>query len=428
MIISNRIITGHSIRPSKNKYQMKYFFLFVAAILTLTCNGQADSAFFKRIAADTGRMRMNLDAIYNRPFLQMGKAPVSVGGYLEANTSYFGTDGVTEGLSFQLPRLTVFMASPIKRRIKFLTEIEFEEGGREINIEFASMDIEFHPLLNLRGGIVMNPIGSFNQNHDGPRWEFISRPISSTTIIPSTWSNVGFGMYGKYARNQLIWAYEAYLTNGFDDQIINNAENRTWLPASKGNTERFEESFNGVPLVTVKTAMRHRKVGELGVSWMGGVYNKFMVEGVEIDKQRRVDLVAIDFNTTLPKINTYFNGEWVWAMVDVPGSYVQNFGSRQQGGFLDIVQPVLRRSMLGWENATLNVAFRTEYTDYNVGAFRETGENIFDHIFAIVPGISFRPSQQTVIRFNYRYHWEKDILGNDPSRTAGFQFGFSTYF
>ena len=51
------------------------------------------------------------------------------------------------------------------RKIKFLSEIEFEEGGEEVAIEFAALDISMHPLLNLRGGIVMNPIGAFNQNH-----------------------------------------------------------------------------------------------------------------------------------------------------------------------------------------------------------------------------------------------------------------------
>jgi hypothetical protein len=115
-------------------------------------------------------------------------------------------------------------------------------------------------------------------------------------------------------------------------------------------------------------------------------------------------------------------------MIDIPPTYSQQFGNKQQGGFLDIVQPVLRRKMLGWENSVLNIVFRTEYTDYNVGTFNETGGNIYDHVFAIAPGISFRPSQQTVIRANYRYHWQRDLLGNPASRTAGFQFGFSTYF
>lgn len=407
---------------------MKKVTFIIPLLMVLNLSAQTDTTFLKRVKTDTSNMKMNMDAVYNRPFLQMGKLPVSVGGYLEAHSSYFSTDGVSEGLSFQIPRMTIFLSSTIKKRIKFLSEIEFEEGGKEIAIEFASMDIEFHPLLNLRGGIIMNPIGGFNQNHDGPKWEFISRPISSTTIIPSTWSNVGFGIFGKYARNNWIWAYEAYLTNGFDDKIIANNQNRTWLPASKDNPDRFEESFNGVPLVTAKTAIRHRKIGELGFSWMGGVYNKFNIDGVVIDKKRRVDLFSIDFNTTIPKIKTYINAEWVWAMIDVPVNSGPQYGNKQKGGFIDIVQPVIKRKMLGWENSTLNVAMRLEYSDYNMGTFVSTGENTYDHITAVVPGISFRPSSQTVIRANYRYHWERDLFGNPATRTAGIQFGFSTYF
>jgi len=407
---------------------MKIIQLLLLTIITVSATAQSDTSLIKRIPPDSSKLNMNMDAVYNRPFLQVGKVPVSLGGYVEANSSYFQTDGITEGLSFQLPRLTIFVASSIKNRIKFLSEIELEEGGREINIEFASMDIQLHPLLNLRGGVIMNPIGSFNQNHDGPKWEFISRPISATTIIPSTWSNVGFGLFGKYARNNLVWAYEFYLTNGFDDKIISNSQNKTWLAASKLNSERFEESFNGVPLVTAKTAFRHRKIGEIGFSWMGGVYNKFQEDGLELDSRRRVDLFAIDFNTTIPKIKTYINAEWVWASINVPETYTQQYGNKQQGGFIDIVQPIIKRTMFGWENSTINLAFRTEYADYNIGTFTETGGNIYDHIFAIVPGISFRPSPQTVIRANYRYHWERDLLGNPAARTAGFQLGFSSYF
>lgn len=389
---------------------------------------QKDSSLFKRIMPDTGRMNLNMDAVHNRPFLQVGKLPATIGGYLEANTAYFSENGITEGLSFQLPRLTLFVASSIRDRIKFLTEIELEEGGKEINIEFASVDVEFHPLLNIRGGIIMNPIGSFNQNHDGPKWEFISRPISSTTIIPSTWSNAGFGLFGKYAKYNWVWAYEAYMTNGFDDRIINNSENRTWMPASKENAERFEESFNGIPLITLKTAIRHRSIGEIGLSWMGGVYNKFREDGIDLDKKRRVDFLAIDFNSVIPEIHTYLNMEWVWAFIDVPSTFSEQFGKRQRGGFVDIVQPLIKRRMLGWDNAVLNFAIRGEYVDYNVGTFSSTGGNIYDQLTAIAPAISFRTSSQTVFRANYRYEWRRDLLGNPASRIAGFQVGLATYF
>jgi hypothetical protein len=83
---------------------------------------------------------------------------------------------------------------------------------------------------------------------------------------------------------------------------------------------------------------------------------------------------------------------------------------------------------MGWDAAVLNFAVRGEYADYNVGKFNDTGSNIFDHITAVVPAISFRPSSQTVFRINYRYEWRRDILGNPASKTAGFQAGLSTYF
>ncbi|WP_276370873.1 hypothetical protein [Chryseolinea sp. H1M3-3] len=389
---------------------------------------QIDTTLLRRAAPDTSRMQLNMDAVYNRPFLSFGKLPVALGGYVEANWQHLGTNGVSEGHQFQMRRLTLFVASTIYRRIKFLSEIEFEDGTKEINIEFASIDIEFHPLFNLRGGVVMNPIGAFNQNHDGPKWEFVDRPVSATQMLPATWSNVGFGLYGKLYRKDWVYAYEAYLTNGFDDKIISNGENKTFLPASKANPDRFEESFNGVPLITAKTAIRYKKVGELGISYMGGVYNKFKEDGLVFDKKRRLHVFAVDFNTTVPFTKTWINTEWAWVNVDIPETYSQQFGNKQRGGFVDFVQPVIKKDILGFERSMINAVFRVEYVDWNNGKFNETGTTIRDDFFSVVPGVSWRPTSQTVLRLNYRYNWQSDIFGNPAEKTAGFQFGFSSYF
>jgi hypothetical protein len=369
-----------------------------------------------------------MDAVYNRPFLSYGKLPVSVGGYLEANWQHIGTDGISEGHQFQMRRMTLFVASTISKKIKFLSEIEFEEGGKEIAIEFASLDVEFHPLLNLRGGIIMNPIGAFNQNHDGPKWEFTDRPISATQMLPATWSNAGFGLFGKTYKNDWMFGYELYLSGSFDDAIIDNEESKTFLPASKENEERFEESASGTPLTTSKVAIRHKNFGEIGLSYMGGIYNTFQDDGIVLDEKRRLNVFAIDYNTTLPKTNTFITGEWAWIFVDVPETYTQQYGNKQYGGFLDVVQPILKRKMFGWDNATLNLACRLEFVDWNVGTFNETGENIGDELWSIMPAISFRPTPQTVFRLNYRIQREIDILNNDPSKTSGFSFGISSYF
>jgi hypothetical protein len=389
---------------------------------------QIDPELLRDPARDTSRRQLNMDAVYSRPFVQVGKLPVALGGYVEANYQYLGENGISEGHQFQMRRLSLFVSSSIAKRIKFLSEIEFEDGTKEINIEFASVDFEFAPLLNFRGGVVLNPIGSFNQNHDGPKWEFIDRPFSSTQMLPATWSNVGFGVYGKKYTKDWVYGYEAYLTNGFDASIISNNQNKTFLPAAKENPERFEESFNGSPLLTGKIAVRNNKIGELGLSYMGGVYNKFKDDGLTLDRKRRVDVFAIDFNSTVPGSNTYINGEWAWVKVNVPPTYTEQFGRKQQGGFVDLVQPVLKRSIFGFENSVVNVAVRLEYVDWNKGRFISTADKIADDLWSVVPAISWRPGSQTVLRLNYRINRQKDILGNPPVRSGGVQFGFSTYF
>lgn len=406
----------------------KYLILLFYVIFVTELFAQIDPSLLRRTANDTTGLKMNMDAVYNRPFIKVGKLPVALGGYAEANYQYLQKDGITEGHQFQMRRLTLFISSSLAKRIKFLSEIEFEDGAKEINIEFASIDIELSPLLNLRGGIVMNPIGAFNQNHDGPKWEFVDRPLSDTQLLPATFSNVGFGLFGKKFDKDWVLAYETYLTNGFDDRIISNTENKTFLPATKLNNNRFEESFNGIPLFTGKLAVRNRRVGEIGLSYMRGVYNKFKEDGLILDKKRRVNIIAVDFNTKIPKLNTIINAEWAWIHVDVPATFTEQFGQKQQGGFMDLVQPVLSKPMFGFEKAVLNMAVRFEYVDWNKGVFKSTSATIAEDIFSIVPAISWRPTSQTVFRLNYRYNWQKDILGNPPARLAGFQFGFATYF
>jgi len=43
-------------------------------------------------------------------------------------------------------------------------------------------------------------------------------------------------------------------------------------------------------------------------------------------------------------------------------------------------------------------------------------------------GLNFRPVPNTVIKANYRRHWTVDAIGNPTIHTAGFQFGFASYF
>lgn len=378
-------------------------------------------------AQDTTEIRTPAqDAIYNRPFiLEVNKFSTSIGGYFEGNSNYFSEDGVTEGLSFELRRFNIFLYSSLGPGIKFLSELEFEHGTEEIALETALLDFQFSPQFALRGGIILVPLGMFNQNHDSPRWDIIDRPLVSTKIIPSTLSEVGFGVYGRIPLGgYLSLTYSSYLTNGLRDGVILNSEGKTFIPSGK-HKEAFGEDNNGLPAYSGRIALQH-SLGELGLSFYRGVYNSFRIEGVEVDKKRNLSIGALDFSANI--FDFTLLGEAAYSIIEVPENISEIYGDKQLGAFVDVIYPLFKGQVFLFNDAVLNSIVRLEYVDFNIGNFTVTNQNIRDDITALVFGFSFRPVPNTIIKANYRRHWTVDAVGNPAIHTAGFQFGFASYF
>lgn len=374
------------------------------------------------VAPDTALAQ---EGIYNRPFIaSLGRT--AVGGYLEGNTNYFKQDGLGDGFTMEMRRFNIFLFSSISSRIRFISELEFEDGAEEINLETALVDVRINPALSIRAGILLPPIGFFNQNHDGPKWDFVDRPLVSTEIIPSTLSEVGFGVFGKFFPGRLTVSYDLYLTNGLQDGVVVNEQGRTHIPSGKSN-DQFTEDNNGSPAVSGRLGVRLPGLGEVGGSFYTALYNQFKIEGDRVDESRRVSILALDARTTQPWGEV--RAELALADVDVPSSLQEVFGDRQWGGHVDVTIPVWRPQLRGYSRpSTLEVGLRIERLDMNVGSFSSTGGNIFDDVTAIVPTVAFRPTEGTVFRANYRREWHRDLLGNPASVRAGYQFGLATYF
>jgi hypothetical protein len=367
---------------------------------------------------------MAQEGIFDRPFIG-SMASTSLGGYVEGNTNYFVEDGISEGFSMELRRFNVFLFSQISPRVRFLSELEFEHGTEEIALETALVDFQVRPSLVLRAGIVLPPLGYLNQNHDSPKWDFVDRPLVTTDIIPSTLSEVGGGVYGKGAAGRVFWSYDLYLTNGIGDGVVGNDVGRTDIASGKSE-QQFEEDNNGSPALSGRIGLRRPDVGEIGLSYYGGYYNSFRVEGEQVDERRWLGIAAADFGASLGPAS--LRGELAVASIDVPAGLSEIFGDRQWGGHLDVVVPVWRPAMAGYADAVVSAGLRLERVDFNVGSFASTGAPIRDDVTALVPMLSLRPTPGTVFRANYRYHWIRDFVGNPAARMAGFQLGFATYF
>jgi len=374
---------------------------------------------------DTTRAPVAQEGPYDRPFIaSMGST--AIGGYVEGNTNYFLEDGIGDGFSLELRRFNIFLFSRIGSRIRFLSELEFEHGTEEIALETAQVDLRIHSALNLRAGVLLPPIGFLNQNHDSPQWNFVERPLVSTEIIPTTLSEVGFGLFGRFFPSRFTLSYDLYLTNGLQDGVLENDQGRTHIPSGKSG-ESFAEDNNGSPAVSGRVALADPRWGELGASFYTATYNTFRIEGDEVEARRRVSIFALDAQAEWGWAR--FRSEVALAEVDVPDHLAELFADRQWGGHLDLTVPVWRpRLGVDEEPAELALDLRIERVDLNVGSFSSTGGKIFDETHAIVPGVSFRPVAGAVFRANYRREWIRDLLGNPTAVRAGWQFGIATYF
>jgi len=362
--------------------------------------------------------------IYQRPYI-VSAGRTAVGGYLEAHGAWFQSEGISEGPSFEIPRFNVFLYSPIGRRLRLTAELEFEHGTEEIGLETALVDFTVTPSLVLRAGVLLPPIGAFNVNHDGPRYEFVTRPLVATEIIPATLAEVGLGAHGRLAAGGVVVSYDAYLTNGLGGGVILNETGRTHLASGKGES-LFGEDENGSPAVSGRLAARKPGWGELGLSHYRGIYNTWRIEGEPVDDPRWLSLTAVDVETAVGPVT--LRGETAFGRIDLPPDLHEVLGDRQWGVYLDAVAPVWRPRIRGLPDPVVQLGVRLEWVDLNLGRFGSTGQPRGDEVDAVTVALSFRPAAGTVFRFNYRRERARDLLRNPAEHTGGFLLGVATYF
>lgn len=142
---------------------------------------------------------------------------VSIGGYGEAFYQNVVSDKGTKTDSGDLERAVMYLGYRFTDNILFNSEIEFEHASTELNgavsVEFASVDFFLDPRFNLRAGLVLQPVGFINLIHESPYFFGNQRPEVERRIIPSTWREIGVGLFGQILPGL---TYTTYGTTGLD--------------------------------------------------------------------------------------------------------------------------------------------------------------------------------------------------------------------
>ncbi|MFZ2403780.1 MAG: hypothetical protein WAW41_01495 [Methylobacter sp.] len=147
---------------------------------------------------------------------QVGKG-LSIGGYGEANYQATVGDEKTKSDNADFERLVMYAGYKFTDKILFNSELEFEHGstanGGSVSVEMAALDFFIDPMANVRAGMVLMPMGFINQIHEPPFYFGNNRPEVERQILPSTWREIGVGLFGEILPKL---TYTAYVVNGLD--------------------------------------------------------------------------------------------------------------------------------------------------------------------------------------------------------------------
>ncbi len=353
--------------------------------------------------------------VYDRPYLARLLGRTAIGGYAEMHARWQRVDGATEERGFEAKRWNIFTATEVSDLVRISAELEVEEGGEEIRLEYAAIDFRVTPAFALRAGMLLSPIGRFNLSHDSPMNEFTDRPLVSTEILGVALSEPGLGAFGSIPIGEGgRVTYEIYGVNGFNDGLINDSPDGTRIPEGRGN---FEDN-NASPAVVGRVTWSPSLDFELGLSAHHGAYNVFTEEGLQVAQRRDLTIGAVDFE--LAAAGFRLAGEAVVADIDIPDVLTDVYASRQQGLYVE----VLRDFGHGWIQTIplsfFSVGARLDIADLNA-------DNAGEGMRQVTLGVNFRPTEDTVFKFNYVRGTNRDVF-NNPSDHGGFLFSLATYF
>lgn len=207
------------------------------------------------------------------------KRGLSIGGYGEVIGEFRNDDdNIADAL-----RAILYAGYKFTDRIVFNSEIEFEHGstspnldGREgeVSVEFASVDFLLSDYFNLRTGVFLVPFGIINEIHEPTTFHGVLRPDVETQVIPSTWREIGAGIFGTLLPGL---SYRAYVQTGLDSRGFRGSNlrgARTKVNRTKINDIAFSTRLEYEPIPQVK----------LGSSlYVGNTGQNEKVEGETID-------------------------------------------------------------------------------------------------------------------------------------------------
>jgi len=348
-----------------------------------------------------------------------GKA-VTVGAYGEV--LYNQPEGDNGELDVQ--RLVLLFGYKFSDQVQFVTEVEFEHV-EEVFVEQAFVNYNVANNVNLRGGLMLVPMGIINEFHEPTTFNGTERPALDNVIVPSTWREIGIGVNGRF--NDISLGYQAYVFNGFKSTESDGADGVSgFLKGSnglRGGRQKAIRSTIDSPTFSAKLDYYGLPGLRLGLS---GYFGKTQAEDdVEELEGANIGISMIGFDARYAYQRFTARGQFIYASLSDTEKYNalvnQDLGSALMGYYVEgayNLLPMSKKQKL--------FAF-ARYEQYDTHAATEGGleRNDAYNRTDITTGLSYHIAPGVVLKGDYQF---RDNAETDSDVNNRLNFGIGVWF
>lgn len=200
---------------------------------------------------------------------------LTIGGYGEVHFNQPLNNSEKKIGKLDVHRIVMLLGYNFSEKTQFVSELEFEHVS-EVYVEQAFLQHKINKYINLRGGLMLIPMGIVNEYHEPTTFNGVERTLVDKYITPTTWREIGFGITGNILPASL--KYQAYLVNGFNG--YNGSAKLSGKNGYRKGRQKGAESYVSSPNFTSKLEYYGFRSLNIGLSGYFGNTQSTLYDGV----------------------------------------------------------------------------------------------------------------------------------------------------
>jgi len=348
----------------------------------------------------TAQPMLKLDSL-----LKNSIANTTIGGYADAS---YQRDFNIETSTLNINRFVLLVNHQFTNKISLVSELEIEdskvsggEEGGEVALEQMYLQFQLSKQHYLVAGLFIPRIGILNEDHLPTSFNGVERNRIETYIIPSTWREIGVGLYGNMQRIPV--SYSLGITNGLNSAGF---EHGTGIRGG-----RFEGRNANANCMAVSASVQYNpgnfRFQLSGYSGGSVGLNKHQADSLQLESgffgtpvmigeahaiysHKGFDLRVLGTVLSIPNANT------------INAAYANNTPETEVGGYAEIGYNILENSTRMTKQKLIAFA-RYEYMDLNstIPANGITDQTLKQQ--HIVTGLTYLPINNVVVKADVRW-------------------------